>query len=430
MQVTVEELSKPVKITIVEEADVITKLKQEIFEQSKSKLPAIKGFRQGTAPKEIAEKHFGVENLYKKIIDDLYLKAVEEHNVVSGKDFKIYGEFKDGNQLVIEFVAELKPTVELANIETLSIKKEIPEATEKDVDDAVKLDLTRAAKFEDIESDGLKNYDVAVMDYEGTLEGEKKPFNGGSAKEYRLEIDLANKKFVDTFEDQLIGMKIGEERKIQVTFPIDYRDKTKAGKKACFIVKLNAIKKKIEAILNDDFAKLKGFNDLHEYKNNIRGRIVNNKTNQIEDEFKRDIMKQLILNSKISPVPVEMFEREFDKHWNAFLNRIGKNEKEYLKEQKSGKEYYRVNQTPYILEMIKADLVLEATCNVHKIEASKDDCVVYINNCSKTFNYDEDRKQALIKGLENEKQLKFIQKSALNEKAVKFLTEFFNDKNK
>ena len=432
MDVQVNELSTPIKFIVTEKAEIVDEKKKKIYEKVKDSIK-LEGFRPGTVPQEVAEQKTDVFTLYKEIIDELFIEVQKKYDIVVFKDFKIYNNtFKKGKDLKIEFIGEVKPKVlTLPNLEDIDMKYEKDIKVEKeDIDKALELALKEREVCEPTDKQILENLDIAVIDFTGYLEGSKEPFKNGSTKNYQFCLnEIGKKQFIDNFEDQLVGMKVGETREVNVTFPIDYRDTTKAGKKARFEVKLITIKKVTRPELNDEFAKSKGFESLETYKAQIEKNTKFGKQNGYMNDFKRDVINQVTEATKISPIPQGMFDNEFETEWSNFLRRMGKTEKEYLKDNEYGKEYFKINNESRINETIKLSLTLEALAKREKIHVEKQEVLEYVENTASILGYDKTKTEKLIKDLEDENHYIHMAKAALNEKIVNYVFNYFKNKN-
>ena len=233
----------------------------------------IPGFRKGKIPQKILEQHFGkdaiineasnmlVQSSTKQALQTLKLRPVSENkaDVVTNEE---------GKDFVFTLTFTPFPEVKLGEYKNLEVEKVVEPVTDEDVDKQIEAMRAHHANLIDAaEGDAIVDGDFITLDYTGTIDGEK--FAGGEAKDAPL--DIGSHKFIGDFEEQLIGAKVGEERKVNVTFPEDYHAKNLAGKDAEFACKINSIKHKELPELNDEFVKkISTFQTLDEYKANIR----------------------------------------------------------------------------------------------------------------------------------------------------------------
>jgi trigger factor len=426
MNIETRELSRPIKVTIVEEPKRVKELKEKVYDEIKGNLQ-MNGFRKGNIPRDIAEKHFGKEKLYRKVIDEIFDEAVKKTDIVSSKNFKVFGDLSDTSSLKLEFIAEVQPTIDLCEFDKVKvvIEKNI-KVTDEEIDEEIKKAVEQNVTYKNIERKELRNLDFVIIDFEGILEGETKPFKNGNSKDFKMQINLEKKSFVDNFEEQLIGMVIDEERHVNVTFPKDYRDKTKAGKKATFKVVLKALQEKVLPDINDDFAKKLGYQTLDEYKIQLEKNIFTLKTNESTNKLKKDVMKQLIEKSKYSPIPIDMIDNEVDREWRSLLQRMGQSEDEFLKQNPNYKEYFYNNNVESSEDLIKTTLVLKAISKSFDIRVTKDEVKQYTLKISNALKYDEEKQKRILAELEKPNTYNFQEKAALNEKVIDFLIASFN----
>jgi trigger factor len=427
MDIKTEKMPTPVKYIVTVDADDVNERKKAAYERVKSEIE-VPGFRKGCVPQDVAETKIGVERLYKSMIDQIVRDiATLETSLVSTRDFKIFGDLKRKSTLTIEFVAEVKPTVKLVSLDKIKETEKLEATTISDVELKEKIDaeIKQSETIHDSTKEILENLDIALIDFEGVLDGETTPFKGGTAKNYQIRVnDLVNgrKQFIDNFEDQLVGMKINEVRQVNVTFPVDYHSKELSGKKVIFTVKLNAIKYKVAPDYNDSFAKSKGFDSIQAYEDNLKIRLLDEKQKKSIDTFKKVILSKIVDESEISPIPQVMIDKENDNEWEALLRRMGKTEGQLEKESKVTKESFIVNTTPRTIQVVKTSLVIEQIVKDFDIKATEDEVVAYTMRITNLLKFDSNR-EAKIKQdlLQNKIPYNSMYIGTVNEKAVEFL---------
>jgi trigger factor len=431
MQLSTKKMPITVKVTATLNSEEVINRKKIVYDNKKNNL-ILPGFRKGSVPQNIAEQKMNIEELYRELIDDFYLEVSKQYEHVSAKDFVFYGDLKKNENLTMEFIVELKPEVKLFDIEQIKNEKKFLAKdiliSDEDIQNKINLDLKQEEKIIDSDKKNLENFDVAIIDFEGTVEGEKKPFNGGIAKGYQIvvnELNNGQKNFIDNFEDQMIGMKINEEKIINVKFPEEYRDKTLANKKANFKVKLNKIKQKVVSLLNEEFVITKGFKNIEEYKQNIKESLFKQKNNKMIEDLKKEIVCELINKSEISIIPEIMIQNELDKEWFALIRKFGKTEDQLLSEHNLSKEFFCQNTKQKSIEIVKASLVLEQIIKDNNLFVNNDEILRYVYNIANILQYDQDKKEKIQKDLEtNEQQFNIMKKAALNEKAINFIYDY------
>ncbi len=311
MKSVIEEIN-PVKkkITIEIEPESVAKEMDKAIKDvaKKAKIP---GFRPGKAPKNVVEKHYGEEvrsEVINRLISDSYLTALREHKLspVDMPKIENIAELVKGSPLSYTATVEVRPVIQLGVYDGI-------EVTEKDlaVSDAElnqTLDRLREmyAQLEVVDGQELAKDHTAIIDFEGFHDG--KAIEGAKAEDYLLAMGSGN--LIPGFEDQLLGMKKGETREIQVTFPADYTNKEIAGKEARFSVTLKEIKKKILPELNDEFAKdTGGHKTLEELKARIKEDLEARKRDEQGSAQREELMSKLV-DAHAFDVPQGMVEHE------------------------------------------------------------------------------------------------------------------------
>lgn len=274
MEAKIEKLeANVVKVEIKVEADKFDAAIKKAYNKNKMRYN-IQGFRKGKVPMAIVKKFYGVEVFYDDainfIIEETYPAVLEENDIkpvdYPKVDVKEIGEGKD-----FVYTAEITvfPEVKLGEYKGLEIEKKTYEVTEEDIQKQLESMQERNSRVE-VKDGAIENGDIAVIDYEGFIDG--KAFEGGTSQNYPLEI--GSKSFIDNFEDQLVGLKAGDEKDIVVTFPEGYGKDDLNGKEATFKVKVNEVKFKELPALDDEFAKeATEFETIADVKADIKKRL-------------------------------------------------------------------------------------------------------------------------------------------------------------
>ena len=287
------------------------KVSKKAFKKANSKVK-IDGFRPGHAPKNIFLKKYGVESLFDEAsrlcLEVAFDKLIEENKdleVVAGTKYDI----KSVNESYIEylFTLTLKPEVKLGSYKGLKVKKADVTVTKEEIEEAI--NKTREQYKENIVKDGsLENGDIAIIDYEGFLDGV--PFEGGKGENYSLTI--GSNTFIPGFEEQLIGMKQGEEKDINVTFPEDYHAEDLKGKPVVFKVKVNEIKEVKLPELDKDFFDdlgLEGIDSKESLEKQVEENIKANKEMEAENKYLEELLEEISKNTEID-IPDVMVDEE------------------------------------------------------------------------------------------------------------------------
>ena len=275
MSATVEKLSSnQVKLTVTVSAQDFEQAMNTAYGKLKGRL-TVPGFRKGKAPRKIIENYYGagvlVEEAFNTVLPDSYDKAVEETGIKPVAQPEIDLEtIGAGEDCVYTATVYVRPEVTLGQYKGIAVPAAKWEVKPEQVQDEIDRAAERVSRMVEVTDRAAQNGDSTNINYAGTVDGVA--FAGGTAENQTLV--LGSGMFIPGFEDQVVGMNIGEERDINVTFPEEYQAKELAGKAAVFHVKLNSISYKEMPEINDEFAKdVSEFDTLDEYKADIEKRI-------------------------------------------------------------------------------------------------------------------------------------------------------------
>lgn len=392
------------------------------FNKNKNKI-SVPGFRKGKAPRKMVEKLYGTEIFYEDaanaIIPDAYAKAADESEleIVSQPKINVV-QIEAGKPFIFEAVVAVKPEVELGQYKGVEVEKCDTEVTDADVEEELKKVQDKNSRVVTVEDRAVKNGDMTTIDFEGFVDGVA--FEGGKAEGHELEIGSGA--FIPGFEDQLVGMKIDEEKEIKVTFPKEYFSKDLAGKEATFKVKLHEIKKKELPNLDDEFAKdVSEFDTLKELEASIKERLEKDNAQKAKYETEEAAIKAVCDKSKVE-IPSGMVDMEVDhmiQDINQRLSYQGLKLEQYLKMIGKTEEEVRKEYEPQAIEAIKSRLTLEAVRKAEKIEATDEEINAKLEEMAKNYgkkveeiNDNENLKDYIKEGIESEKAIDFIVKNA------------------
>ena len=293
---------------------------EEAYEKNKGKYN-IQGFRKGKAPRKVIEKTYGdtvfYDDAFDAIVSKEYGEFLAKNTDIEPADYPhvtIDSMTDDG--LEVSLSVDLMPEVEIGPIE-FNVKKKKASVSDKEVEEELDRFVESQARFEESDKPSEKG-DFLVIDFEGSVDG--KVFEGGSAQDYRLE--LGSHTFIDGFEDQLIGCKVGEEKVVKVTFPEKYPAENLAGKPAEFKVTVKKVEKKSLPELNDKLVSFSTeFSTVEEYKNSIKEKIASAKEQQNERAFENDLIEALVAKAQVE-IPQSMVEHEKQHLIEDFSNRL------------------------------------------------------------------------------------------------------------
>ena len=338
----------------------------------------IPGFRRGKAPMKIIENYYGAGVFYEDAFDiifpDIYRAALEEHGVkpVDRPELDVE-QIEKGKELKFTVEVFVRPDVELGQYTHLGIEKKVEEVTDDDVMADIERARDRAARYVEVTDREAKLDDQANIDYQGLLDGV--PFEGGTAQGH--ELVLGSGAFIPGFEDQVVGMKIGEEKDINVTFPENYHSEELAGKPVVFKVKLNSLREKEVPALDDEFVKdvSETANTVDEYKQEIREKLEKQAEERADAAFESEIIETVSDNAKID-IPKAMVEEQIDNMLRDMELRMmyqGLRMQDFLKYSGQTMEQLRDTYRQQAEDRVKSQLTLEAITKAEGIEPTDED---------------------------------------------------------
>ncbi|BAB06772.1 trigger factor [Halalkalibacterium halodurans] len=338
----------------------------------------VPGFRKGKVPRKIFERQFGVEALYQDALDILlpeaYAAAIDETGIepVDRPEIDIE-QMEQGNNLIFKATVTVKPEVQLGDYKGLEFEEKDTTVSDEDVEQELKSLQERQAELVVVEEEAIQEGDTAVLDFEGFVDGEA--FEGGKAENYSLEIGSGQ--FIPGFEDQLVGLKAGEEKDVEVTFPEEYHAEELAGKPATFKVKIHDVKRKELPELDDEFAKDvdEEVESLDELKKKLREKLEKDRAHEADHE-KRDTLIQKASENATIDIPEAMINTELDRMTQEFEQRLqmqGMNLEMYFQFSGQTQEQLREQMKEDAEKRVRVNLTLEAIANQENLEASDED---------------------------------------------------------
>jgi len=392
-----------------------------------AKTANIQGFRKGKAPATIVKKQYSqklIEDAEAQALRDLLSKGLEELGI---KDEDLIGEpvvlkfDKQDDKIDVEIKIAIKPTIECENIASLVPDFEKPTVDEKEVDEKIEELAQNQAQLVNIKRNRMmRKGDVAVIDFEGFIDGEA--FAGGKGENHELE--LGSGQFIPGFEDQLIGVKRDENVTIKVTFPENYDSEELAGKDAEFKVKVNQIKVKEEVAIDDEFAKklLPNQEDatLDMLKEEVKKALESEKTAKLyDDELKPKLLEKLVESIEFD-IPEFVLEQEIDMAANKKASSMSEDEIKELKENKEKLEELRESVREESKESVKATFIIDAIAKEKNIGVSEQDVIqtIYIESIQMGQN-----PQQVYEHYKNNGYLPAIQMSLIENKVLNILLD-------
>ncbi|PTH57295.1 trigger factor [Staphylococcus agnetis] len=355
----------------------------------------VPGFRKGKVPRPIFEQRFGVEALYQDAVDILlpkaYSNAVEEAgiNPVDQPEIEVT-QIEKGKEFKFDATVTVEPEVELGDYKGLEIEKQNTELTDEEVEETIQQRLEAMADMVVKEDGKVEEGDTVNLDFDGYVDGEQ--FEGGQADGYDLEIGSGM--FIPGFEEQLVGLAVGEEKDVEVTFPEEYHAEELAGKPATFKTKINEIKSKEVPELDDELANEldSEANTVDEYKENLRKQLAENKATEAENTQKEEAITKAIDNAKVD-IPNAMIKTEEDRMVQEFAQRLqqqGLNLETYFQISGQSEEDLRGQMKEDAEQRVKTNLTLAAIADAENIEATDEDVEKELETMSAQFGISVD----------------------------------------
>lgn len=383
----------------------------------------IPGFRKGKAPRKMIENMYGegvfYDEAFELIFDEVYGPAVDENKieVVDRPEIEIQ-EIGAGKNLKFTCEVFVKPDVTLGEYKGVSVKKETTVVTDVEVDARVEEERNKQATEIQVEDRAVAEGDTVNLDYAGTVDGVA--FAGGTAQDQTLKIGSGS--FIPGFEEQMIGMNIGEEKDLQVTFPEKYHAEELAGKAAVFHVKVNSITETQLPALDDDFAKdISEFDTLEEYKADIRAKLEAQAAERDNNNFTNAVIEKVLENATVE-IPEAMIERQIDSMMRDFEYRLmgnGLKLDDFLKYTGSDMKTFRENYRGQAEKSVKAHLVLEAIEKAEAIDATQEQ----IDKQLEAFAAQTGKTVEEFKASLSESDIEYFKADAIRDNCVKFLAD-------
>lgn len=422
MSFKVEQLEEKnmVKLVIESSAEDFENGLNAAYNKNKNKI-TVPGFRKGKAPRKMIEKLYGAEIFYEDaanaIIPDAYAKAADESEleIVSQPQISVV-QLEAGKPFIFEAKVAVKPEVELGQYKGVEVAKCDTEVTDEDVNEELTKVQNQNSRTVTVEDRAVKDGDMTVIDFEGFVDGVA--FEGGKGENYPLTI--GSHSFIDTFEDQIVGMNIGDEKEINVTFPEDYHVEDLKGKPAMFKVKVNEIKEKQLPELDDDFAQdVSDFDTLAEYKEDLKKTIAERKEKEAKAKKEDEAIAKIIESSKMD-LPEAMVNTQVNRMVEEFAQRLqqqGLSIDQYFQYTGMTADKIVEEMKPEAVKRIQSRLVLEAIVKAENIEVSDEEFEAELQKMADAYGMEIDK----IKEFMGEYESKQIREDVAIQKAVELI---------
>ncbi len=387
------------KLTIEASAEDFEQAIEKAYQKNKNKL-SIPGFRKGKVPRKMIEQMYGKEIFYEDaaniVIPSAYAKAVDEctEEIVSQPEIDVV-QAESGKPFIFTAEVALKPDVTLGKYKGIEIDKADTTVTDEEIDAALDKERENNARTISVEDRAVKDGDMAVIDYEGFVDGEA--FDGGKGDNYPLTI--GSNTFIPGFEEQLIGAELDKEVEVNVTFPEDYQESTLAGKPAVFKCTVREIKEKELPELDDEFAsEVSEFDTLAEYREDVKKTLIEKKEEEAKAEKEDKVIEAIIADAQMD-IPEAMLATQQRSMADDFAQRIqmqGLSIDQYFQFTGLTKAAFLEQLKPQAEQRIKTRLVLEAVAKAENIEVSEEEYTAEIKKMAEAYHMDEDKVKEMI----------------------------------
>lgn len=427
MNVKMEKIeNNVVKLEITVEAEKFNEAMKKAFAKNAKKFN-IPGFRKGKATMNIIKKYYGEGVFYEDAInfccDDTYSIAINENNIkpVDYPEIDVV-QVGEGKDFIYTAVVTVVPEVELGEYKGLEVKKPAYEVKDEEVENELKSMQQRNARIETKEDGTVEKGDIAVIDFKGFVNDEA--FEGGEGTDYQLEIGSGT--FIDNFEDQLVGLKKGDEKEVVVKFPEEYGREDLNGKDATFKVTVKDIKVKELPTLDDEFAKeVSEFDTIDEVKADTRRKMEEANELRAKREFEEAVIDAVCANAKVE-IPNVMIDKEIDNMLRDLEMRLkyqGLDLQTYYQYTNNTEEKVREYMKETADKRVKTDLVVEEIAKKENIDATEEELLERATEMAKQYGSKDLEKTAKLV-LESQKN--YLKVDVVNEKVVKMLVENTN----
>ncbi|MDD2233835.1 MAG: trigger factor [Desulfitobacteriaceae bacterium] len=384
----------------------------------------IPGFRKGKAPRKMVELHVGIQTLLNEAVEDLigtsYPQAIIDSGIspVDRPDIEIV-QLEEGKDLIYKAKVVVKPEVVLGEYKGLKVEKEATVVEDAQVDEDLKSKQQQHALLINIEEGLIIEGDTATIDFEGFVDGVA--FDGGKGEDHDLVIGSGT--FIPGFEDQLIGIEVGQEIDVNVQFPAEYHSKELAGKDAVFKVKVKKIQRKELAPIDDEFAKdISEFETLEELKTDIRSKLIKAAEESAESNYRNAVISKVVDNASVEIPPV-MIDNRVDsmvKDFSRNLSYQGLSLEQYFSYTSSNEQAMKEQFRPQAAESVKTELVIDAITKAESITASDEELAAELEKMAQTYGQ---RVEVMKGSLEARGELDFIKNGLAYQKTVVFLID-------
>lgn len=406
------------KLTI--DAQSFDKACKDAYNKNKTKFN-VQGFRKGKAPMSIVEKFYGegvfFEDAVNTLFPDAFEAAVKEHDLdtVARPEIDVE-EIGKGKNLVIIADIAVKPEITLGEYKNLTVEKPDSEVSDEEVEKEIEAMREQNARFVTVEDREVKEKDMLLIDFNGKVDGVE--FEGGQAENY--SIIVGSNTFIPGFEEQLVGMKLNEEKDLSVKFPEEYHAENLAGKDAVFTVKVNEIKEKELPELDDEFAKdVSEFDTLEDLKADAKAKLQKTKDEYADRELENKLVKMAAENATVE-IPEAMIDSQVENMVYDFeyqLKYQGLDLENYLKFTNMSIEGLKEQMRPDAKSRVLNSLVIEAISKSENIESTEEDLEQELAKMAESYKMEVDKLKSTLRPSD----MDYIKDTVVARKTVEFI---------
>ena len=406
MSVTVENLEKSMaKLTVEVSAEEFEKAMQQAYMRQKKDI-SIPGFRKGKVPRVMIEKMYGPGVFYEDAANIVMPGAYEEAAKESGLDITYSPEIdvtqiEKGKSFIFTATVALRPEVVLGDYKGVEVPRTDVTVTDEDVEKELKREQEKNSRQVTLDDEAAADGDTVTMDYVGTIDGEA--FEGGTAE--AADLTLGSGTFIPGFEEQLVGVKAGETKVVNVTFPEDYHAEDLKGKDAVFTCNIIKISRKELPELNDEFAQdVSEFDTLEEYKEDLRKNLQKQRENVAKQNRRDNAVSRAAQNATIE-IPEAMLNTRAEQSVNNFARQLasqGMSLEQYMQFTGSNMEMMREQVKPQTAIQIRNELVLDEVAKAENIEVTDDEILAEVEEMAKAYGMDFEKMKEVLTDEEKE----------------------------
>ena len=406
------------KLTI--DAQSFDKACKDAYNKNKTKFN-VQGFRKGKAPMSIVEKFYGegvfFEDAVNTLFPDAFEAAVKEHDLdtVARPEIDVE-EIGKGKSLVIIADVAVKPEITLGEYKNLTVEKPDSEVSDEEVEKEIEAMREQNARFVTVEDREVKEKDMLLIDFNGKVDGVE--FEGGQAENY--SIIVGSNTFIPGFEEQLVGMKLNEEKDLSVKFPEEYHAENLAGKDAVFTVKVNEIKEKELPELDDEFAKdVSEFDTLEDLKADAKAKLQKTKDEYADRELENKLVKMAAENATVE-IPEAMIDSQVENMVYDFeyqLKYQGLDLENYLKFTNMSIEGLKEQMRPDAKSRVLNSLVIEAISKSENIDSTEEDLEQELAKMAESYKMEVDKLKSTLRPSD----MDYIKDTVVARKTVEFI---------